>query len=211
MPRRIESFFIDGPAGRLEALLEEPEQGEPTHAALVCHPHPLFGGTMHNKVVYRLARAFRSQGAVVLRFNFRGVNLSEGEHDQGVGEIEDARTALAVLRDRYPELPFSLAGFSFGSRVALKLACKTEGLNPLRVVAAGFPTQRETFQYLAHCGIPKYFIHSTIDEFGPKEKLEAAFEWFAEPKSLRFIEAKDHFFDGKLDEFEKAVAEVAAL
>src|SRR5437588_3342483 len=114
--RRIESYEIAGPAGNLEALLEEPEDA-PKVAALVCHPHPLYGGTMHNKVVYRIARGLRRTGSVVLRFNFRGVNLSEGVHDEGPGELEDARTALEFLRERYPELPFSIAGFSFGSRI----------------------------------------------------------------------------------------------
>src|SRR6202041_347176 len=103
----------DGPAGKLEALLEPPEHGEPRAAALVCHPHPLFGGTMHNKVVYRTARGLRRSGSVVLRFNFRGVNLSEGVHDEGNGEVEDARAALQVLRERYLDLPYALAGFSF--------------------------------------------------------------------------------------------------
>src|SRR5580704_6497531 len=128
MPRRIESLLIDGPAGKLEALLEEPEQentGAPREACLVCHPHPLFGGTMHNKVVYRIARGMRRAGAVVLRFNFRGVGRSESVHDQGVGEVEDARAALGFLRHRYPDLPYSLAGFSFGSRVILQLGCST--------------------------------------------------------------------------------------
>src|SRR5271165_2962242 len=98
MPRRIESVFLNGPAGRLEALLEEPEQGAPSEAALVCHPHPQHGGTMHNKVVYRVARGLRRAGAVVLRFNYRGVNLSQGKYDHGIGEIEDARAALDLLR-----------------------------------------------------------------------------------------------------------------
>src|SRR6266436_1110417 len=103
MGRRIESLFLAGPAGRLEALLEEPEDGAPREAALVCHPHPQYGGTMHNKVVYRIARGLRSAGAVVLRFNYRGVNLSEGVYDGGEGEVEDARSALSVLRARYPD------------------------------------------------------------------------------------------------------------
>src|SRR5438309_10502137 len=120
MPRKIEPLFLDAPAGRLEALLEEPEHGEPTEAALVCHPHPQHGGTMHNKVVYRIARGLRRMGAVVLRFNFRGVNLSEGAYADGEGELDDARTALAYLRNRYPELPYTLAGFSLGSRVVLR-------------------------------------------------------------------------------------------
>src|SRR6185503_8974136 len=97
MARRIETHFLAGPAGRLEALLEEPENGEPVQAALVCHPHPQHGGTMHNKVVYRTARGLRRSGAVVLRFNYRGVNLSEGAYAQGEGELDDARVALDFL------------------------------------------------------------------------------------------------------------------
>src|ERR1700692_4302035 len=116
MARRIETLFLDGPAGRLEALLEEPEDATPVEAALVCHPHPQHGGTMHNKVVYRIARGLRGTGAVVLRFNYRGVNLSEGAYDNGEGELDDARVALDYLRGRYPALPFTVAGFSFGSR-----------------------------------------------------------------------------------------------
>src|SRR5271163_5353 len=102
MPRRIESLFLDGPAGRLEALLEEPGEAAPREAALVCHPHPQHGGTMHNKVVYRVARGLRRAGAVVLRFNYRGVGASEGVYDQGEGELADARAALDYLRKRYP-------------------------------------------------------------------------------------------------------------
>src|SRR5215207_348962 len=127
MARRIESHSIAGPVGKLEALLEEPEDGEPKEAILVCHPHPQHGGTMHNKVVYRIARGLRSTGCVVLRFNYRGVNLSEGSYGNGEGEMDDARIALDYLRSRYPELPFSLAGFSFGSRIALRLGCAGVG------------------------------------------------------------------------------------
>jgi alpha/beta superfamily hydrolase len=211
MPRKIESLLLDGPAGKLEALLEEPEDGELREACLVCHPHPLFGGTMHNKVVYRIARAMRHAGAVVLRFNFRGVGSSEGEHAHGPGEMEDARCALGVLRQRYPQLPFSMAGFSFGSRIIMKLGCSMQHNTPapVRLIAAGFPTSRGRFDYLAHCSLPKYFVHSTIDEHGPRRELEAAFEWFEEPKSLQFIEAEDHFFAGALDEFEAAILAIA--
>ena len=206
MARRIESLFVAGPAGRLEALLEEPEDSEPTEACVVCHPHPLFGGTMHNKVVYRTARGLRRSGSVVLRFNFRGVNLSEGLHDEGNGEMEDACAALNLLRGRYPDLPYSLAGFSFGSRVALRLGCSADDLQPKRLIAVGFPTRLGTWDYLAHCGIPKYFVHSTVDEFGPRQALQAAFETFAEPKRLEFIEARDHFFAGSLEKLEDAIA-----
>jgi len=206
MPRRIESLFIQGPAGRLEALLEEPEDIEPVQACLVCHPHPLYGGTMHNKVVHRIARGFRRAGAVVLRFNFRGVNLSEGKHDKGVGEVDDARAALELLRERYPDLPYSLAGFSFGSRVILRLGCST---GAQKLVAVGFPTRLGNWDYLAHCELPKVFVQSTHDEHGPKHELEAAFETFAEPKRLEFIEARDHFFDGALGTIADAIAAIA--
>lgn len=208
MARRIESHLIDGPAGKLEALLEEPEEGEPREACLVCHPHPLYGGTMHNKVVYRIARAMRQAGSVVLRFNFRGVNQSEGEHDHGLGEVDDARAALAFLRARYPELPYSMAGFSFGSRVITKLGCELG--DPLRLIAVGFPTRRGTFEYLAHCTVPKFFVQSTNDEHGPRNEIEAVFEWLAEPKKLVFIEAADHFFAGALETLEEKIRLLAA-
>jgi alpha/beta superfamily hydrolase len=210
MARRIESHLIEGPAGKLEALLEEPEGGEPREVCLVCHPHPLFGGTMHNKVVYRIAKGMRRAGSVVLRFNFRGVGRSEGVHDEGTGEVEDARAALGFLRERYPDLPYSMAGFSFGSRVIMKLGCSlVRSMSaPVRLIAAGFPTAHGGLDYLAACGVPKYFVHSTIDEFCPKEDLEAAFFSFAEPKHLQFIEAGDHFFAGALENLEEAIVAI---
>ncbi len=208
MARRIESHFVAGPAGRLEALLEEPEDQDPIEACLVCHPHPLFGGTMHNKVVYRIARGLRRAGCVVLRFNFRGVNLSEGTHDNGVGEMEDARAALDFLRERYPALSYSIAGFSFGSRVALRLGCTLLEPRPRRVIAVGFPTKIGDFTHLNGCSLPKYFMNSTEDVYGPRPEVEAAFAGFAEPKSLRFIEAGDHFFAGSLDQLEAAIIEL---
>src|SRR3954454_8021756 len=112
MPRKIETHLLHGPAGKLEALLEDPDDRPPAEAVLVCHPHPKGGGTMHNKVVYRIARGLRRSGCVVLRFNYRGVNLSEGLYDEGRGEVDDARCALEWLRQQYPNLPISLAGFS---------------------------------------------------------------------------------------------------
>jgi uncharacterized protein len=211
MPRKIESLFLDGPAGRLEALLEEPIaeecDGEPRQAALVCHPHPQHGGTMHNKVVYRIARGLRSTGAVVLRFNYRGVNLSEGEYAHGEGELEDARAALAYLRGRYPSLPFTLAGFSFGSRIALRLGC--EGAGARRVIAVGFPTTYKDRSYLENCTLPRVFIQSTHDQYGPISDLEPLVGGLPEPKKLILVEASDHFFAGALDVLELEVAHLA--
>jgi uncharacterized protein len=203
LPRRIESHTLAGPAGRLEALLEEPEDGEPRLSAVVCHPHPLFGGTMHNKVVYRLARGLRRAGVVVLRFNFRGVGGSAGEHAHLEGEIEDARAALAWLRERYPALPYALAGFSFGSRVITRLGC--EGAGASFLLAAGFPTRWGTPDYLENCAAPKIFVQSTNDEYGPRAELEAMYERVAAPKELHWIEAADHFFAGGLEDLEEQV------
>jgi alpha/beta superfamily hydrolase len=208
MPRRIESLLIDGPAGKLESLLEEPEDQVPCAAVLVCHPHPKHGGTMHNKVVYRIARGMRRAGAVVSRFNYRGVNRSEGKYDEGAGEIEDARAALGFLRSRYPELPFSLAGFSFGSRIILSLGCQTHGASCL--VAAGFPASYPDSMQYGRCETPRTFILSTHDEFCPVGAMQAYFSTLTGPKELILIEAGDHFFMGALDEFEEAVYRVGS-
>ena len=177
MSRRIESHFLAGPAGRLEALVEEPEESAPHSAVLVCHPHPLYGGTMHNKVVFRIARGLRRAGLVVLRFNFRGVGRSQG-------------------------LPFALAGFSFGAQVTTRLGCALEGARFL--MAVGHPTERGN-DYLEDCPVPKIFVQSTHDEFGPRPELETLYAKLAQPKQLIWVEAADHFFAGGLDELEQAV------
>ncbi|MFN3324662.1 MAG: alpha/beta hydrolase [Bryobacteraceae bacterium] len=208
MSRRIESHMIPGPAGRLEALLEEPEHTDPIEAALVCHPHPQHGGTMHNKVVYRLARGLRKTGAVVLRFNYRGVNLSQGEYDHGRGETEDARAALSWLRSRYPELPYTLAGFSFGSRIVLRLGGELPDVS--RVIAVGYPTVYRERESLRQCKAPKVFIQSTHDEFGPKPELETALKEATPPVEMHWVEARDHFFAGALEEFEATVASLGS-
>jgi len=207
MSRTIETLMIPGPAGRLEALLEEPASVDPVHAVLVCHPHPKYGGTMHNKVVYRLARGLRRTGAVVLRFNFRGVNRSEGVYDDAQGELDDARAALSFLRQRYPNLPYSLAGFSFGSRIILRLGCEPT-TNARRLIAVGYPTRWPDIDELHTCTREKIFIQSTTDEFGPKEQLKALVNELPEPKTLFWVEAQDHFFAGALAEFESLVEEM---
>jgi hypothetical protein len=207
-PRRIETHFIEGAAGQIEALLEEPESREATEVCLVCHPHPLYGGTMHNKVVYRMARALRRSGSVVLRFNFRGVGKSQGAHDEGVGELEDARLLLEWLRERHAGMPYSVAGFSFGSRIALRLGCSLEGVR--RVIAVGFPTKSANVEYLKTCLTPKVFVQSTHDEHGPRVELEAIYKDFSEPKEVHWVPAADHFFRDNLDALEETIFQLKA-
>jgi uncharacterized protein len=209
MPRRIETLFLAGPAGRLEAILEEPEHQDAVEAALVCHPHPQHGGTMHNKVVYRLARGLRKAGCVVLRFNFRGVNLSEGVYDHGKGEVDDARTALNELRSRYPHLPVLVAGFSFGSRVGLKTAASDTTVS--RAIAVGFPTKYPNREFVRQVSAPKFFIQSTHDEHGPREEMQEFFDTLPQPKYLSWVEASDHFFRDNLDGYEAEVLRVGSL
>jgi alpha/beta superfamily hydrolase len=161
---------------------------------------------MHNKVVYRIARGLRASGAVVLRFNYRGVNLSQGTYDHGVGEIDDAGTSLATLRDRYPALPILLAGFSFGSRIVQKLGCETAGAK--RIVAVGFPVLNLDGGKYTDCAVPRVFIQSPNDQFGPRGEFQKFFDSLRGEKQLIWVESGDHFFAGALDEFEAAVRSV---
>src|ERR1700758_3931415 len=140
------SFFIEGPAGRLEALLWTVADVNPASIALVCHPHPLFGGTMHNKVVYQAAKTLDALGLPVLRFNFRGAGLSEGEHDRGRGEQGDVKAAVDFLAEEFPGVPLLLAGFSFGCWVGLRVGCADERVQEL--IGMGTPVNSSDFSYL---------------------------------------------------------------
>ncbi len=189
---------LRGPAGRLEALLNTGTSHAP-YAALVAHPHPPSGGTMHNKVVYHTAKAFSHFGLPVLRFNFRGTGLSEGAHDEGRGEVQDVRAALDWLAARYPGLPLLFAGFSFGSNVGLRACCGDERIKGL--IGIGLPVRAAgrdyRYNFLSHCGtVPKLFISGDTDEFSPKGVLESFLVGALEPKSLIWIAGADHFFAG---------------
>lgn len=209
----IRSLFLDGSAGRLEALLNN---GMPsaTYAALVCHPHPLFGGTLHNKVVFHAMKALNSFGFPVLRFNFRGTGLSEGDHARGVGEVEDVRTALDWLEREFP-LPIIFAGFSFGAAVGLRAAYNDErvralialGLPAVTIPSEGGEARTYNFEFMRGCEKPKLFVSGARDQFAPPGTLEALVGTFAEPKKLVRIEAGDHFFEGRLKEMRAAVEE----
>jgi uncharacterized protein len=187
---------LHGPAGRLEALLNT-GRDDAAYAALVCHPHPAGGGTMHNKVVYHAMKAFASFGLPVLRFNFRGTGLSEGEHDNGHGEQDDVRAALAWLEQTYAR-PILFAGFSFGSQVGMRACCGDARVKGL--VGLGLPVRAAGRDYhygfLPICTAPKLFISGDHDEFGPRDVLTAVWESAPEPKRLVRIGGADHFFQG---------------
>jgi alpha/beta superfamily hydrolase len=142
----------------------------------------------------------------VLRFNYRGVNLSEGEYDHGMGETDDARVALRELASRYPQLPLLSGGFSFGSRVALRLASQEPAIR--RVIPVGFPTNIAEREFVNAVHVPKFFVHSTNDTFGPRADFEALFATVPEPKHLTWITAADHFFKDALDVFEAAIIRI---
>ena len=216
MPQLLHrNLFLPGPAGRLEALLwalpEREGGGGPPLAAVVCHPHPLFGGTMHNKVVYQTAKTLHHFGLPVLRFNFRGAGLSEGAHDEGRGELDDVSAALDFLAVQYPGAPILLAGFSFGSWVGLRAGCKDSRVADL--IGLGLPVgnlgNRE-FSYLETCDKPKLLASGQHDAYGPPEKLAAMVEKFAphtkERTSIAIISGADHFFTGHLPELDRAIA-----
>ena len=197
------SLFIDGPAGKLESLLWTPKTSEPAMAALVCHPHPLYGGTMHNKVVYAAAKTLHALGLPVLRFNFRGAGLSEGAHDRGRGEQEDVRAALNFLAAEYPGKPIVLGGFSFGSVVGLRVACADPRVT--RIFGLGLPVNTADMTWLRDCPKPKLFIHGENDEHGAVQKVQALVESLPEPCRLVVVPAADHFFLHQLHRVEAAL------
>lgn len=197
------SFFIEGPIGRLEALLWTTPHANPALVGLVCHPHPLYGGTMHNKVVYQVAKSLHGRGIPVLRFNFRGAGLSEGTHDKGHGEKEDVRAALDYLAKEFPQRPILLAGFSFGSRVGLRVGCEDARVTEL--IGLGMPVDSMNLTFLRDCAKPKLFVHGGNDEFGSRANVEALYATLPEPKRLVFVDGVDHFFKGKLDEVGAAI------
>jgi alpha/beta superfamily hydrolase len=197
---------LHGPAGRLETLLNTGKPSAP-YSVLVCHPHPLGGGTMHNKVVYHTMKAFQGLGLPVLRFNFRGTGLSEGEHDHGRGEQDDVRAALDWLENQL-HLPILFAGFSFGSYVGMRVCCSDARVKG--AVVMGLPVHAEgrdyEFKFLSGCRIPKLFISGTRDQYGPMAQVESVVANAAPPAQLVWVDGADHFFVGRLDEVQRAIA-----
>jgi alpha/beta superfamily hydrolase len=197
--------FVDvpGPAGRLEALSWKVEH--PRAAAVVCHPHPLHRGTMHNHVTYRVAEAFRDAGVSALRFNFRGVGRSAGSHDEGRGEQGDAAAALDYLAADNPGAPLFAAGFSFGSRVALEVAARDARV--AKALGVGLPVDLYDFDFVRALGKPLALIHADRDEFGALAKVQALAASLPFPAKLFTVEACDHLATGRLDAFSAAARE----
>jgi alpha/beta superfamily hydrolase len=204
------SVLLPGPAGNLEALFWDisADAGAPRIAAVVCHPHPLHGGTMHNKVVYQAAKTLHRAGLAVLRFNFRGAGLSEGAHDGGRGEQDDVRAALDFLADRFSGVPLLVAGFSFGAWVGLRVGC--EDSRVMALAGLGMPVGSVDAAYVGSCAKPVLLVSGDHDQFAPKGKLEAMVARFpARAKKrtqLALISGADHFFTGHLDELDRTLS-----
>ena len=194
---------LQGPAGRIEALLQEREHEEPPFVAVVCHPHPLYGGTMHNKVAHRVASTLFARGGAVMRFNFRGVGKSEGVHDRGRGELQDALVVLDTLRRRHPAARVWAAGFSFGSWVASRLAASESSVEQLIMVAP--PVHTQTFDEMRGSPVPKLVLQGTADEVCKPENIARVFPTWADPKVFVEIEGAGHFFDRQLVQLAEAI------
>jgi uncharacterized protein len=215
----VGNLFIPAPHGQLEAILKEAHNhyratndeaaviSEQNQVALVLHPHPLHGGTMHNKVVFRAARALNDAGLTTLRINFRGVGQSTGTHDEGRGEQDDARIALDYLMNNYAEADVTLAGFSFGARVGMEVGMRDNRVR--RLISIGTPVNMTNFSFLSECRKPILFVHGERDEFGDLDRLRSLVSTLpAEAEArLEIISGVGHFFDGKLDEMSRTITD----
>ncbi len=202
---QAQNLFLSGPAGKVEAVLWTPAGVSQKLAALVCHPHPLFGGTLHNKVVYHAAKALDALGLAVLRFNFRGAGLSEGHHEKGLGEVGDVRCALDFLGEQFPGTPLLVAGFSFGCWVGLRAGCRDPRVTLL--IGLGAPVDSSDFSYLLQCSKPKLFLHGENDEFGSIAKLRELVRTLPGENELIVVNGVDHFFSGELARVGQAITE----
>ncbi len=194
---------IPAPHGKLEALLQEHD--EPFAVALVCHPHPLFGGTMHNPVTYRTARQLHEAGANVVRFNFRGVGGSTGTYGNAVGEEDDVLAALDFIQKRYGSLPIWLAGYSFGARVGLAVGARDPRVGKL--LGVGLAIEMFDMRFLRDCPKPKAIIQGELDEYGNARAAEALLEGARPPTRLAVVDGARHFFEGRFNALEVRVRE----
>jgi alpha/beta superfamily hydrolase len=202
---KVQSVQFEGPAGRIEGLLKFREGTDPAALAVVCHPHPLYQGTMHNKVVFATAEAFFHLGCEVLRFNFRGVGLSAGTHDFGNGELEDVFAAIDFVSGRHPEAVCHLAGFSFGAGIVLQAACRRGSLASVTAVAPSFKFFDPAC--LSSLSTPKLFLQGTADPICPPQDLCSRYPGFLAPKAVAWFEGAEHFFVGEIDALKASIVD----
>lgn len=203
VPGGTQPRLLEGAAGPVEALLSAPD-GAPRGVAVICHPHPLFGGAMSNKVVYTLARSAQNAGLATLRFNFRGVGRSAGTHDEGRGETEDTEHLARWMRSQYPDAPLLLAGFSFGAFIALRAAAE---LRPRALISVAPPLGK----YLQlpppeHPQAPWLLLHGMADDVVPYAETRDALARYQPPPQLVTLEGAGHFFHGRLGDLQDAMA-----
>ena len=199
------NLFIPAEHGQLEAILKEPRTGPHKGVALVLHPHPLGGGTMHNKVVFRAAAALNDAGLITLRINFRGVGQSTGQHDEGRGERDDVRAGLDYLSEHYPNVGITLCGFSFGARVGLEVGIADPRVRYL--IGVGTPLDKYDFEFLQACRKPLLLVHGEHDEYGDVERVKELSAELEKHTQVRLvvIEGAHHFFENRLDELKHAI------
>jgi len=193
--------------GQLEAILKEPLITPAKGVALVLHPHPLGGGTMHNKVVFRAAAALNDAGLTTLRINFRGVGQSTGTHDFGKGELDDVRAGLDYLSADYPGESITVCGFSFGAMMGLEVGCKDDRIKQL--ISIGTPLSKYSFGFLTNCNKPMLFVHGELDEFGDINAVRKLVEQLKQrvPAELVVVPGAGHFFENSLDKLKNAITE----
>lgn len=199
-PKPLRHVDLYGQAGRLEALYRELQ--DPAGIAVVCHPHPLGGGTLHNKVVFRAARGLEAANVATLRFNFRGVGASGGKHDEGQGELDDVNVAIDWAKKKHPGKKLIVGGFSFGAWVASRAACERPEVDAVFLI--GTPVNKYDFSYLRHCEKPMLFVHGTQDEHGDVGKLEKLVPHIRNAESI-IITGADHFFTKQLEPLEETM------
>jgi alpha/beta superfamily hydrolase len=199
------NLFVPVEHGQLEAILKQPAAGPVSGVALVLHPHPLGGGTMHNKVVFRAASALNDAGLTTLRINFRGVGQSTGEYDEGRGELEDVRAGLNYLADRYPEQSITVCGFSFGAWLGLQVGIDDDRVRNL--ISIGTPLDKYDFSFVMRCRKSVLFVHGSLDKFGDVGKLRGLVEKLESQIQVQLIvvPGADHFFEGHLDKLKRAI------
>jgi alpha/beta superfamily hydrolase len=199
-PKPLRHVDVYGPSGRLEALYRELQ--DPAAIAVVCHPLPTGGGTLHNKVVFRAARGLEAANVATLRFNFRGVGASAGTFDNGEGEQADVQAAIEWAKRKHPGKPVIAGGFSFGSWVASRVACEDPDI--FAVFLIGTPVNKYDFGYLRHCEKPMLFLHGTQDEHGDVNKLEKLTQQIRNAESV-IVTGADHFFSKQLEAVEETM------